>query len=52
MGIATEDEIKDIKAKIKEEIDQCIKFAEESPYPDASELYTDNYLQEDYPYLT
>ena len=50
--IATEEEIKVIKEKIKIEIDEAIKFAEESPLPDPSELYTDNYLQEDYPFLT
>ena len=50
--IATEDEIKAIKDKIKIEIDEAVKFAEESPLPDPSELYTDNYVQEDYPFLT
>lgn len=50
--IASEDEIKAIKEKIKTEIDEAVKFAEESPLPDPSELYTDNYVQDDYPYLT
>jgi pyruvate dehydrogenase E1 component alpha subunit len=50
-GIATEEEIKQIKAKIKKEIDDAVKFAEESDFPDASELYTDNYTQEDYPFI-
>ncbi|MGH1437606.1 MAG: pyruvate dehydrogenase (acetyl-transferring) E1 component subunit alpha [Lewinella sp.] len=50
--IATEKEIKTIQDAVKVEIDHAYKFAEESPLPDASELYTDNYLQEDYPYLT
>jgi len=49
--IATEDELKEIENKIKEEIKAAVKFAEESDYPDASELYTDNYLQEDYPFI-
>ncbi|MCB0633102.1 MAG: pyruvate dehydrogenase (acetyl-transferring) E1 component subunit alpha [Saprospiraceae bacterium] len=49
--IATEEEIKSIKAKVKKEIDDAVKFAEESNYPDPSELYTDNYTQEDYPYI-
>ena len=44
--IATEDELKEIENKIKEEIKAAVKFAEESDYPDPSELYTDNYLQE------
>ncbi len=50
--IATEDEIKAIKEKIKIEIDEAVKFAEASPLPDPGELYTDNYVQDDYPYLT
>ena len=50
-GIASEEEIKAIKAKIKKEIEEAVKFAEESDYPDASELFTDNYTQEDYPYI-
>ncbi len=50
--IANEDEIKAIKEKIKIEIDEAVKFAEESPLPDPSELYKDNYVQDDYPYLT
>ena len=50
--IASEEEIKTIKDQIKAEIAEAVKFADESPYPDASELYTDNYVQEDYPFLT
>lgn len=49
--IATEAEIQAIKDKIKEEIEDCVQFAENSPYPDASELYTDNYVESDYPYI-
>lgn len=49
---ATEDEIAAIKKEVNEEIDAAYKFAEESPLPDPAELYTDNYLQEDYPFLT
>lgn len=50
-NIASEDEIKAIKAKIKQEIDDAIAFAESSEYPDPSELYTDNYIQKDYPFI-
>lgn len=50
---ATEDQIKDIKGKIKAEIAEALKFAADSPFPPASELYTDNYADgEDYPFLT
>lgn len=50
--IASEDEIKEIKSKIKEIIEESVKFAEESDYPDPSELYDDNYVEDDYPFLT
>lgn len=48
---ATEEEIKEIKNKIKLEIDEAVAFAEASKFPDPSELYEDNYVQKDYPYL-
>lgn len=50
-NIATEEEINAIKAKIKAEIADAAQFAEDSPFPDASELYDHVYLQEDYPYI-
>lgn len=50
-GIATEEEIEAIKNKIKEEIELAVQFAEESPWPNAYELYTDNYTQPDYPFM-
>lgn len=50
--IATKKAIEDIKAMIEDEMADAIKFADESPYPDASALFEDNYLQEDYPFIT
>lgn len=50
-NIASEEELAEIKAKIKQEIDEAVKFAEESDFPDPSELYTDNYTQKDYPFI-
>lgn len=49
--IASQKEIDAIIAKIKEEIEDAAEFAENSPLPDPSELYTHNYMQEDYPYI-
>jgi pyruvate dehydrogenase E1 component alpha subunit len=49
--IASEAEIKAIKEKVKDTVKEAIDFAENSNYPDSSELYTDNYLQEDYPFI-
>ncbi len=40
-----------IEEKIKEIVEHSVTFAEESPYPSASELYTDVYVQADYPYI-
>jgi pyruvate dehydrogenase E1 component alpha subunit len=34
------------------EVDECVKFAEESPWPDDNELYKDIYADADYPYIT
>ncbi|MBC6994965.1 pyruvate dehydrogenase (acetyl-transferring) E1 component subunit alpha [Neolewinella lacunae] len=50
-GLATEAEIKAIKDSVKDEVADAAQFAEESNYPDPSELYTDNY-SEPYPFLT
>lgn len=41
----------EMDAKIKGIVDESVQFAEESPWPEASELYTDVYVQQDYPYI-
>ncbi|MBK7427778.1 MAG: pyruvate dehydrogenase (acetyl-transferring) E1 component subunit alpha [Saprospiraceae bacterium] len=46
-----EGDLDKIREKIKLEIDDASEFAENSEFPDASELYTDNYQQEDYPFM-
>jgi pyruvate dehydrogenase E1 component alpha subunit len=46
-----EAEIDAIDEKIKAIVEESVRFAEESPYPDASELYKDVYVQDDYPYI-
>lgn len=48
---ATEDEILAIDAKIKEIVEESVRFAEESPYPDDSEVYKDIYAEDDYPFI-
>lgn len=48
---ATDAEIEAIDNKVKEIVEDSVKFAEESPYPDPSELYKDVYTQSDYPYI-
>lgn len=49
---ATEDELEAINQKIHKEIDDCVKFAEESPWPADSELYNHIYVDENYPFIT
>ena len=50
-GIATPEAIKAIKDMIKKEIDDAVAYAEAGEYPDPSELYPDNYMQDDYPFI-
>ena len=48
---ATEEEIKAIDQRVKALVNECVQFAEESPYPDPSEVYQGVYAQEDYPFI-
>ncbi|MGV8879542.1 MAG: pyruvate dehydrogenase (acetyl-transferring) E1 component subunit alpha [Sphingobacteriaceae bacterium] len=50
-GYADEQWFNEINEKVKGIVDEAVKFAEESPWPEASELYTDVYVQKDYPYI-
>jgi pyruvate dehydrogenase E1 component alpha subunit len=43
-------ELEGIDKAIAEEIDEAELFAENSSYPPVSELWTDNYIQKDYPF--
>ena len=49
--IATREEVDKLKARVEEEINEAVKFAENSPLPDPQDLYKDNYVQEDYPFI-
>ena len=48
---ATDSQIEAIEKKVEDIVAESVKFAEESPYPTADELYKDVYTQEDYPYI-
>jgi len=48
---ATEKQLKIISDKVVKVIEESIKFAEESPYPEPDELYKDVYQQKDYPFI-
>lgn len=47
----SEQELADIDAWVKNEVEESVTFAETSPYPEAHELYEDVYVQADYPYI-
>jgi pyruvate dehydrogenase E1 component alpha subunit len=47
----TEAEFEAIAERVKEEVEESVKFSEESPWPDESELLKDVYIQEDYPFI-
>lgn len=40
-----------IEAEMKKVVEAAEQFAENSPWPELSELYTDNYTQADYPFI-
>ena len=44
-------EISSIEEKVKNQILECEKFAEESPYPDISVMYDAVYEEPNYPFL-
>ena len=48
---ASEQEIESINQRVTDVVEDSVKFAEESPWPDPSELFTDVYVQQDYPYI-
>jgi pyruvate dehydrogenase E1 component alpha subunit len=48
---ATEQEIEAIEERIKQIVEESVKFAEESPFPAAEDLYKDVYVQADYPFI-
>lgn len=43
--------VEETEARVKALVDESIQFAEESPYPDASELYKDVYAEPNYPFI-
>ena len=47
----TKVQIEEIENWVKNEVQESVEFAENSPYPEAHELYEDVYTQTDYPYI-
>ncbi|MBP8824450.1 MAG: pyruvate dehydrogenase (acetyl-transferring) E1 component subunit alpha [Flavobacteriales bacterium] len=50
-GWASEEQLANWDAEVKAEVEEAVKFAEESPYPAVEELYIDVYKQPDYPFI-
>ncbi len=50
-GIATEAELEEIDAKVKVVVEESVKFAEESPYPEPEAAFEDVYVDTEYPFL-
>ncbi|HMO62798.1 MAG TPA: pyruvate dehydrogenase (acetyl-transferring) E1 component subunit alpha [Ferruginibacter sp.] len=44
-------DIEAINERVREQVEDCVKFAEESPWPSDDELLKDVYVQEDYPFI-
>ena len=48
---ADEKFFEEMEEKVKQMVEESVVFGEESPYPEAHELYEDVYVQNDYPYI-
>lgn len=49
---ATQEEIDAINKRVDAIVDESVKFAEESPWPDDSEVLKDVYVDQNYPFIT
>ena len=48
--IASEKDLEAIEQKVNAQVEESVKFAEESKYPDPAEALHDIYEQKDYPF--
>jgi pyruvate dehydrogenase E1 component alpha subunit len=48
---ATDADIQAIDDRVHQEVEECVKFAEESPLPPDDEMYKDVYAEEGYPFI-
>ena len=51
-NLATDEEIKAIDQRVDAIVTESVKFAEESPWPDDSEVLKDVYVDQNYPFIT
>ncbi len=47
----SDDQIEAINERVKAEVEESVKYADESPYPPDDELYKDVYAEDDYPFI-
>ncbi|MEI7627443.1 MAG: pyruvate dehydrogenase (acetyl-transferring) E1 component subunit alpha [Bacteroidota bacterium] len=50
-GFGSEADLQEINDRIDAIVEQSVKFAEESPWPDDSEVYKDVYIDQNYPFI-
>lgn len=50
-GFATEEFLTEIDKRIDAVVEESVRFAEESPWPDDSEVLKDVYIDQDYPFI-
>jgi pyruvate dehydrogenase E1 component alpha subunit len=50
-GFATEEFLKEIDTRIDAVVEESVRFAEESPWPDDSEVLKDVYIDQSYPFI-
>lgn len=48
---ATAERLEEIMQEVIKKVQECVDFAENSPYPDAEMMYSTVYEQQDYPFL-
>ena len=49
--LITEKQLSEITDRVKATVEESVQFAEESPNPEAAELYKDVYVEDNYPYM-
>lgn len=49
--LATEAEVEEINQRVKDQVEESVQFAEESPYPEPEMLYEEVYAEPGYPFI-
>jgi pyruvate dehydrogenase E1 component alpha subunit len=49
---ADENWLEQVEARIEQEVNASVEFAENSPFPEPSDLYNDVYAEPNYPFIT